>query len=248
MAFDQSTARKARLLSFAALASIFSLSASTSYAGWFSSDRYDCENAAVLNEVKNKIACEGLLKCTQLGFPDLEAIKSTSPDKISAMFISRRKQQVDAGLARMTNPTEAEIRWGKNYINSIVDDEHAIIMSFQNLFLDAQSFTDDFNPNISRYSCRLTFRYNPAVFVPLWDFLLRAKYGSDSLMSAAHLTELKKNPTSDLLSMAVRATIQQQDVEQKSHLGTVETVAFTVQPSKDKAFLIDIRNVPLPGK
>ncbi len=228
--------------------SILALLTAHTHAGWFSSEKYDCENASVIEDVKNQIACEQLLKCPAIGFANLAAVVSAGSTKIIAKLDEYRITQTEIGISKMTKPTDVDIRFTQAFWQKVSEDLKAVALSLPNAFLDIRNFTDDFNPNVSKYSCRLTFRYSPEIYIPWWDFNIRAQLSKDNLTLVASNEEMKKNPNSDYLSMVTNMALQANGIAEKAKDPTIQTASFTVQPSSGKGFLVELRNVPIPGQ
>ncbi|RTL73618.1 MAG: hypothetical protein EKK36_14165 [Bradyrhizobiaceae bacterium] len=245
MAFNQPTVRKSRLLSFAALASIFSLSVSSSQAGWFSSDKYDCENKAVITKVQEMIACKIVLQCAPLGLSYTQLTTMTK-EQVTAKFEALVEPEVAAAAQRVTTGVNLPIL--RKGIRRILDNERDVFLTYQTLFQNVTVLTDDYKDTISRYRCHMTYTYDPKVYVPLWTVLLAIQLGSDQLTSTVAEEMDKKNPGMDYIGGLVSAAIQQQNIVGKSRSPETKTAIFTVQPTKDD-FVVEIKNTDrlLPG-
>jgi hypothetical protein len=215
---------------------------------WFSREKYDCENKVVIDEVKNQIACTGLFTCSIHGFANLSEVEAAGPAGIKSRIESFRDRENKTAAKRMTNPTEAELKWSARMVANVADDHQSVLMTFPGLFKNVRSAASDFNPNISKYTCRMEFQYDPSIVVPLW----RMKYRADALRDQNALflanEQLKKDPNSDYISSLTEAALRMNGIPEKAQRATKSAATFTVQPSKNQSFVVEVTDIPLPGE
>lgn len=223
-------------------------SANLSQVGWFSSGKYDCENKFVIEEVKNQIACKKLMDCSFFGFAGLGDVAAASPAQIASRIDTYREREITKLIGRMTNPTDAEVRWVKNLVGKLADNQQAMLRSLPTLFSNVRARTDDFNPDISKYICRMEFRYNQSIVMPWWDHNIRMQLTKDSNTMFVAVDQLKKNPNADYLTMVTNVTLESNGIPQKARETIASVATFSVQPSKDVPFVVEVTDVPLPGK
>lgn len=222
-------------------------SANLSRVGWFSSDKYDCENKSVTEEVKNQIACKKLMDCSFFGFGGLGGVSAASPTQIASRIDAYRERETTKLIGRMTNPSDAEVRWVKNLVGKLADNQQAILRSLPTLFSNVRVKTDDLNPDISKYICRMEFRYDQSIVMPWWDHNIRMELTKDSNAMFVAVDQLKKNPNADYLTMVTNVALESNGIPQKARETITSVATFSVQPSKDGPFVVEVIDVPLPG-
>lgn len=215
---------------------------------WFSREKYDCENKAVIEEVKNQIACTQLFTCSTHGFTNLTEVQTAGPPGIKSRIDAFRDRENKNAVKRMTNPTEAELKWSTRMVANVADDHQSVLMTFPGLFKNVRSAASDFSPNISKYTCRMEFQYDPSIIVPMW----RMKYRADALRDQNALflanEQLKKDPNSDYISSLTEAALRMNGIPEKAQRATKSVATFTVQPSKNQPFVVEVTDIPLPGE
>ncbi|RTL61470.1 MAG: hypothetical protein EKK42_35090 [Pseudonocardiaceae bacterium] len=215
--------------------------------GWFSSDKFDCENQQVIEAFKNKMACEALVQCDQFGFRSLSEVSSASASNIDRKVEDHRIQNEAKMRAQMPNPSAAELAWVAKQTNKIAEDEKAIMSNLPNTFVNFRSVNDDFNPSISKYQCRAQFTYNKKLVRALLDSVLRTELTKNKLVMAVTFEELRKNPRIDHLQFQLDAAMQARGIAAQIEENAPQTTVFTVQPSKQRGFDIEIVKLGFPG-
>lgn len=215
---------------------------------WFSPDKYDCENKAVIEEVKSQLACTQLFKCSVHGFASLSEVEAAGPVGIKSRTEAFRERESKNAVTRMTNPTEGDLRWSARMVASVADDHQRLLMTFPGLFKDLRSAASDLNPNISKYTCRMEFQYDRSIVVPFW----RMKFRSDALQDQSALflnnEQLKKDPNSDYISALTETALRVNGILEKAQRSIRSVATFTVQPSRNKPFIVEVMDVPIPGE
>lgn len=223
-------------------------SANLSQVGWFSGDKYDCANKSVIEEVKNQIACKKLMDCSFFGFGGLAEVSATGPTQIASRIDAYREREATKLIGRMTNPSDAEVRWVKNLVGKLADNQQAMLRSLPTLFSNVRVRTDDLNPDISKYICKMEFRYDQSIVMPWWDHNIRMQLTKDSNTMFVTVDQLKKNPNADYLTMVTNVTLESNGIPQKAREMVDSVAIFSVQPSKDSPFAVEVTDVPLPGQ
>ncbi|NGX96097.1 MAG: hypothetical protein G4V63_12995 [Candidatus Afipia apatlaquensis] len=215
---------------------------------WFSREKYDCENPAVIAEVKNQIACTKLINCSTHGFANLSEVEAAGPVVIKSRIEVFRERETANATKRMTNPTDAELRWSARLVFNVASDQENVLTSFPGMFRNIKSVATDFNPNISRYSCRMEFQYNPAVVIPIWRMKYRLDAVRDQNATFLATEYFKKDPNSDYLAGLTEAALRANGVYERAQRTTASVATFTVQPSNKAPFVVDVTDTSLPGE
>jgi hypothetical protein len=215
---------------------------------WLSREDYDCENKTVIEEVKNQIACTTLFNCNAYGFGNLNEVVVAGPSGIISKVEAFRQRTTESAVKQMRSPSENEVRWTTQLVARTANDHRGVLMSFPGLFKNIRSFTDDFNPNISKYSCRIEFQYNPSIVIPWWSMKYRLEAMQDATTILVAGEEFKKNPNSDYISEMVETALQVNGIPEKARRVTTSTAKFSVQPSKNTAFVVEVIKITLPGE
>ena len=215
---------------------------------WFSREKYDCENKAVIDEVKNQIACTKLINCSTHGFANLSEVEAAGPAVIKSRLEVFRERETANATKRMTNPTDAELRWSARLVSNVASDQEKVLTSFPGMFRNIKSVATDFNPNISRYSCRMEFQYSPAVVVPIWRMKYRLDAVRDQNATFLATEYFKKDPNSDYLAGLTEAALRTNGIYERAQRTTNSVATFTVQPSSKEPFVVEVTDTPLPGE
>jgi hypothetical protein len=214
--------------------------------GWFGTD-YDCSNNAVVEEVREYVACRFLMTCSGAGFTDFKQVAKLDSAGISRWFEAYQRREIENGTAKTINPTEAELRWGRNTIAKIADDQRLIYNTFSKLFNNARVMTDDVNPATKKYLCRMTFNYDSSMVLPWYDYVTRTNLLRNKGFMAGVNASLQKNPDFDMVDTTTQVWLRTNSIEQKAASNPPATATYTVQPSSDGRFSVDISHVTLPG-
>lgn len=214
--------------------------------GWFGSD-YDCSHDAVVEEVREYVACRFLMNCTGAGFSNLGQITKLGDAGIRRWFDEYQRRETEKGVAKAVNPTEAELRWGRNTIARLSDDQRVIYGTFPKLFERARILTDDVNPTSKKYFCRMTFSYDPGMILAWYDYATRTSLIRDNVFMAGVNASTQKNPNFDMLDNTTQVWLKTNNIEQKAASNPPATAKFTVQPSSDGRFAVDVSYVSPPG-
>ena len=223
-------------------------SANLNRVGWFTNDKYDCENKAVIEEVKNQIACKKLMDCSFFGFRGVGDVAAAKSTEIVSRIDAYREREITKLIGRMTNSSDAEVRWVKNLVGKLADNQQAMLRSFPTLFSRVRVRADDLNPDISKYICKMEFRYDQSIVMPWWDHNIRMQLTKDSNTMFVAVDQLKKNPNADYLTMVTNVTLESNGIPQKAREAITSVATFSVQPSKDGLFVVEVTDVPLPGQ
>ncbi|EGP09378.1 hypothetical protein CSIRO_0916 [Bradyrhizobiaceae bacterium SG-6C] len=215
---------------------------------WFSREKFDCENKTVIEEVKNQIACTKLFGCAAYGFNNLSEVEAAGSSGIKSRVDAFREKAYQAAIKRMTNPTEAELRFSAKMVANTASDHQRVLMAFPNLFQNVRSAASDFNPNISKYTCRMEFRYDPAIVIPIWTMTYRLEAMRDQNTVFVAGEQLKRDSNSDYISMLVDAALRTNGVQERSQRDKTYVATFTVQPSNNKPFVVEVTDLPFPGE
>lgn len=215
---------------------------------WFSREKYDCENKTVIDEVKNQIACTRLFNCASYGFNSLPDVEAAGPSGIKSRVDAFRERENKNAVNRMTNPTDAELRFSAKTVANVANDHERVMMTLPGLFKNVRSMAADFNPNISKYTCRMEFRYDPAIVVPIWTMTYRLEALRDQNTVFVAGEQLKKDSNADYLSLMVETALRANQVQQRAQEVRTSVTTFTVQPSNNKPFVVEITELPFPGK
>lgn len=213
-------------------------------AGWFSNS-YNCENKAVISRVQEMIACELLIQCGLIGL-DYAQIATMTKEQLIAKLESLYEPEVEAAARRVT--TELNLPIIRKALRQRFNNTRDVFLTYPTLFQNVNVLTDDYRENISRYSCRFTYTYNPDIYVPLWKLLLTSKLAKDRTISSVAEDIEKKNPNADYIAGLVGVAMQQYNIVGKSRSPERKAAIFTVQPNND-TFIIEIKNTDelLPG-
>jgi len=213
--------------------------------GWFSSSKYDCENPQVQERVQEIIACETLLSCKTLGLTFTQAKAMTKQqviDKLDALY----EPEVAAAAKRVT--TNLNLPLIRKGLKQMLDGERDVLLTYPSLFQNVRALTDDYNESVSRYSCRMSFKYNQNVYVPFWKVVLRTQYSKDPTTSAVADDMARKNPDLDYIGNLVNVQMKLLGIAAKSQSPEPKAADFTVQPSGD-SFVVEVKNIDklMPG-
>lgn len=214
--------------------------------GWFGSD-YDCGHDAVVEEVREYVACRFLMNCSGAGFSNFTQIRKLDIAGIRKWFDEYQRRETEKGIAKTVNATEAELRWGRNTIAKVSDDQRVIYSTFPKLFADARILTDDVNPTSKKYFCRMTFRYDPAMILAWYDYATRTSLIQDNVFMAGVNASTQKNPNFDMLDTTTQVWLKTNNIQQKAASNPPAIAKFTVQPSSDGRFAVDVSYVSPPG-
>lgn len=219
---------------------------SATKAGWFSSDKFDCENQQVVDVVKNQLLCENLLPCDAFGFRNFTEVSAATPKQLD----QRRDEFVRsaaANLHQLQQTSPNSFNWLMKQINHIADDRRMLFGIFPRFLADVSVVADDFNPQIGKYACHMTYRYDSEVFVPFWDATLRSRLMQDPTTAAGVDAELTKGQNSTGFDLALKLGMQKFRAYEGAQEGRTETLRFTVQPSQQSKFVVQITEAHLPG-
>lgn len=214
--------------------------------GWFGND-YDCNHDAVVEEVREYVACRFLMNCSGAGFSNLGQITKLGEAGIRRWFDEYQRRETEKGVAKAVNPTEAELRWGRNTIAKLSDDQRVIYSTFPKLFERARIVTDDVNPTSKKYFCRMTFSYDPAMILSWYDYATRTSLIQDTVFMAGVNASTQKNPNFDMLDTTTQVWLKTNNIQQKAASNPSAIAKFTVQPSSDGRFAFDVSYVTPPG-
>jgi len=214
--------------------------------GWFGND-YDCNHDAVVEEVREYVACRFLMNCSGAGFSNLTQITKLDVAGITRWFDEYQRRETEKGIAKTVNPTEAELRWGRNTIAKLSDDQRVIYGTFPKLFERARILTDDVNPTSKKYFCRMTFSYDPAMILSWYDYATRTSLIQDTVFMAGVNASNQKNPNFDMLDTTTQVWMKTNNIQQKATSNPPAIAKFTVQPSSDGRFAVDVSYVTPPG-
>lgn len=214
--------------------------------GWFGSD-FDCNHDAVVEEVREYVACRFLMTCSDAGFSNLSQITKLDAVGMRKWFDEYQSRKTREGVAKTVNATEAELRWGRNTIAKVTDDQRVIYGTFPKLFTSARTLTDDVNPASKKYFCRMTFSYDPAMVLAWYDYATRTSLIRDNLFMTSVNASTQKNPDFDMLDTTTQVWLKTNNIPQKAASNPPATAKFTVQPSSDGRFAVDVSYVTPPG-
>lgn len=214
--------------------------------GLFGRD-YDCGHEAVVEEVREYVTCRFLMTCSGAGFSNFAQIKKLDAAGIRRWFDEYRLRETEKGIAKTVNATEAELRWGRNTIAKLSDDQRVIYSTFPKLFERAQILTDDINPTSKKHFCRMTFSYDPAMILSWYDYATRTSLIQDNVFMAGVNASTQKNPNFDLLDTTTQVWLKTNNIQQKAASNPPAVAKFTVQPSSDGRFAVDVSYVTPPG-
>ena len=214
-------------------------------ASWFSSGKYDCENPQVQEKVQQIIACETFLSCKMLGLTFTQA-KAMTKQEVTDKFDALYEPEVAAAAKRVT--TNLNLPLIRKALKQMLDGERDVLLTYPTLFQNVRALTDDYNENISRYSCRMIFNYDRNVYVPLWKVALRTQYSKDPTTSAVADDMARKKTDFDYIGNLVDVQMQLLGIAAKSQSPESKAADFTVQPSGD-SFVVEVRNIDklMPG-
>ncbi|MBV5349843.1 hypothetical protein JZU71_01395, partial [bacterium] len=125
-------------------------------------------------------------------------------DQGSDEFVKR--SAADALPLKQANPVLFD--WFINQMERIAEDRRKLYGLVPTFLTDVSIVADDFNPQIGKYLCRMTYRYNEAVFVPFWDSTLRLNLLGDPTAQAGYQAELEKSRESASFELAVKLGMQ----------------------------------------
>ncbi len=215
---------------------------------WFAREKYDCENDPVIEEAKNQIACSKIFGCGAYGFANLSEVVSAGPSGIDARSNAFRERENKNAIARMTNPTEADLRFSARLVANVADDHRKILLTFPGLFKSVRSVATDFNPNISKFTCRMEFQYDPSIVLPWWRMKFRLDLMRDENVVFVAGEKSKTDPNSDYISSLTEAALRANGIQEKAQRPTTSVATFTVQPSNSKPFVMELTSFAFPGE
>lgn len=192
---------------------------------------FDCEDSDVVESVKSKIVCEAIYQpCSYFGLPnDYSQIEKLSRQTIIENF----NRSYAAAVSRETQHSKPHY---KRAAERAVELARDAILNIPGLLIRVQSLAEDYNPRISKFTCRLKFEYDRDKLRSLVQFSLF----KSSLKRMDALALLAADNGYEAFSRAINAIWLEHNAEQKIANYGVRQALFTVQPSSKAPYMVDL--------